>query len=193
MNGHLLVAIDLECTGVRAGYHEPIQIAIVPLDSDCKPIQDVRPFYTQIKPLYPERAEVEATKVHGLDIDDLILYGLHPDKVLDLLVEWVNDLKIPADKKLIPLAHNWTFESSFLHAWLGADMMTEIFSGHARDGMLLALSMNDKAFFAGEPVPFNTVGLAALAKHFNITNERPHDALCDALTEAAVYRAMLQM
>jgi DNA polymerase III epsilon subunit-like protein len=193
MNGNMLAAIDLECTGLRAGYHDPIQLAIVPLDSDCKPITGVRPFYIQIKPLYPERADLRATKIHGLDINEVLQYGLHPDKVLDLLAEWVNDLRIPSRKKLVPLAHNWAYESSFLRPWLGEEMMDQMFMGHARDAMLFALSLNDRAFFAGEPVPFNTVSLSSLAKHFNIVNERPHDALCDALTEAAVYRAMLQM
>lgn len=193
LNGNLLVAIDLETTGLRAGFHEPVQIAVVPLDSDCKPLGGIRPFYTQIKPIHPERANGHAMQVNGLDIDNLLLYGLDSDRVLDLLLEWIGGLHIPSRKKLVPLAHNWAFESSFLHVWLGEDMMDQLFMGHARDAMLYALSLNDRAFFAGEPAPFSKVGLTYLAKQFNIVNDHPHDALCDALTEAAVYRAMLRM
>jgi DNA polymerase III epsilon subunit-like protein len=47
---NLLASIDLETTGLQAGYHEPIQIAIVPLNSDIRPLEGVRSFYTTIKP-----------------------------------------------------------------------------------------------------------------------------------------------
>jgi hypothetical protein len=39
---------------VQPGYHEIVQIAIVPLDADIKPlagIADVRPFYTHLRPV----------------------------------------------------------------------------------------------------------------------------------------------
>jgi hypothetical protein len=48
LNGHLLAAIDLETTGTRPGYHEIIQIACVPLDSDIKPLAGATPFYTVV-------------------------------------------------------------------------------------------------------------------------------------------------
>jgi DNA polymerase III epsilon subunit-like protein len=51
LNGNLLASVDLETTGKRAGYHEPIQIAVVPLNSDLRPLDGVRPFYSTIKPL----------------------------------------------------------------------------------------------------------------------------------------------
>jgi len=192
LNGNLMAAVDLETTGLRAGYHEPIQIAVVPLNSDFKPLEDVRGFYYNIKPLYPERAESQATSTHKLDINELILHAPEPDRVADLLREWFFKLDLPVTKNLVPLAHNWPFEASFLRAWLGPEMTAELFHGHARDGMALALAINDRAAFKGEPVPFSRVGLSALCKTFNVTNANAHDAMCDALAEAEVYRAMMQ-
>jgi DNA polymerase III epsilon subunit-like protein len=192
-SGNLLAAIDLETTGRRAGYHEPIQMAVVPLNSDLRPNPELRPFYTTIKPLYPERQERTAGHVHGIDINELVLHAPHPHKVADLLVEWVEHLDLPFNRCLIPLAHNWAFESSFLKAWLGIDLAEQIFHSHARDAMLYAAALNDKAAFHGEPNPFNYLGLSALCKHFGVTNDKPHDALCDSLAEAEVYRAMLLM
>ena len=78
-------------------------------------------------------------------------------------------------------------------AWLGIDEKQTLFHSHARDAFLLALSMNDRAAFAGEKLPFNKVGLGSLCRKFHITNESPHDALSDALAEAEVYRAMVTM
>ena len=193
INGNLLASVDLETTGRRPGHHEIIQIAVVPLNSDIRPLEGVRPFYHNIRPLHPERADGKATQVHGIKIEDLILHAPHPGKVADLLREWWERLDLPAGKTLVPLAHNWAFESAFLTAWLGIDEKQTLFHSHARDAFLLALSLTHRAAFAGEKPPCNKVGLGSLCKHFHVTNETPHDALSDALAEAEVYRAMVTM
>jgi DNA polymerase III epsilon subunit-like protein len=59
--------------------------------------------------------------------------------------------------------------------------------------MLYAVALNDKASFAGEPIPFSRVGLTSLCRKLNITNDRPHDALCDAIAEAELYRTLLHI
>ena len=109
----------------------------------------------------------------------------------DLLLEWWQKLDLPVGKCLVPLAHNWSFESSFLKAWLGIDLACEIFHSHARDAMTYALSINDQAAFAGQNPPFKFVGLKSLCRFFKVNNTRPHDALADCIAEAEVYRAML--
>lgn len=189
--GNLMVAIDFETTGSQAGYHEIIQVALVPLGPDLRPNPELRPFYHNIAPQYPERAEHAATQVHGLNLADLVLNSPTSEKVADLLQEWFEALDLPISKRLTPLAHNWVFEASFGKAWLGEEMFNHIFHFHPRDGMLLALSLKDRAAFAGEKMPWNYVGLGSLCKKFGIVNENPHDALCDAVTEAEVYRALL--
>lgn len=193
LNGCLMAAVDVETTGRRAGYHEIIQIAIVPLNSDLRPLEDMRPFYSLVRPEYPERQERASGFVHGISIDELLLTAPSSDRVKDYLVEWFNKLDLPFQKILVPLAHNWAFESGFLKAWLGVDMTDRIFHSHARDSMSEAISLNDRAAFMGEKVPFNRVGLGPLCRHFGITNENPHDALSDCLAEAQVYRALLHL
>jgi DNA polymerase III epsilon subunit-like protein len=193
LNGHLLCSIDFETTGARPGYHEPVQIAVVPLNSDLRPLESVRPFYTNMKPLFPERAEPAATRCHGLDINQLCLHALTPDRVQDLFVEWFENLDLPFAKVLVPLAHNWAFEYGFLGAWLGIELRDRLFHAHARDAMTEALALNDKAFFRGEKALFNKVSLTELSKHFGVINPRPHDAFNDCLAEAEVYRHLLNL
>jgi DNA polymerase III epsilon subunit-like protein len=189
-----MVAVDLECTGTRPGYHEPVQIAVVPLNSDLRPLDGVTAFYHNIQPQYPERADRRATNVHGLDLEDLVLHAPHPDKVADMLIEWFERLDLPFEKSLVPLAHNWAFENSFLKVWLGVSLTDKIFhGGEARDAMLTARYINDKAVFAGEKAPFNRVGLGSLCRTFNIVNTKAHDAYCDCLAEAEVYRCLVLM
>jgi DNA polymerase III epsilon subunit-like protein len=187
-----MAAIDFETTGLIAGWHEIIQIAVVPLDADLRPNKDIRPFYQNLAPKFPERQELGgAGTIHGLDLNNLILNAPSSEKVADLLVDWWERLDLPAQKCLVPLAHNWAFESSFGKAWLGDALFNEMFHSHARDGMLLAGSLNDRAAFAGEPVPYALVGLISLAEHFGIVHDNPHDALNDCVAEAEVYRSLL--
>jgi DNA polymerase III epsilon subunit-like protein len=162
LRGNPVVAIDFETTGGKAGYHEIIQVGAILLDGNLEPNPDIRPFYHNIAPVFPERAEHEATAVHGLNLAELMLDAPSSDKVADLFLEWFENLKLPQAKRLTPLAHNWVFEYSFSNAWLGADLHEHIFHFHPRDGMELALSMKDRAAFAGLPMPFSYVGLKAL-------------------------------
>lgn len=193
LNGNIMAAVDFETTGVKAGWHEPIQIAIVPLNADLRPMDGIRPFYTNIRPEHPERQDPEASRVHQIDMDQLLLYGLERGRVETLLIEWWESLGLPFERKLVPLAHNWPFEHSFFRAWLGHDLTNRIWHGHARDAMEYAVSLNDKAFMRGAKVPFGHVGLGDLCKHFGVINPKAHDALHDCLAEAEVYRNLLNV
>ena len=193
LNGHMLAAVDVECTGRMPGYHEIIQIGIQPLDSHCNPLKDVSPFYFHIKPEHPERAEPKATAVHNLDIDWLCLHA--PDKwqVADWLDEWWTNLKLPHRKTIVPIAQNWQYEAGFLKDWLGIESFNQFFYWAARDTMLIAIYLNDLAYSRGQPTPFPQVGLTSLCNKFGIINENPHDALADARAEAAVYKHLIEM
>jgi DNA polymerase III epsilon subunit-like protein len=191
--GNVMAAVDYETTGRRAGYHEIIQMAIVPLNSDLRPLEGVRPFRSTVRPLHPERAEKQAGHVHGLDLNELCLHAPEPDRVKDLLIEWFERLDLPFGKVLVPMAHNSPFEASFTKAFLGIEMTDSIFHSHWRDTMNAGVLMNDRAVFAGQPIPFKRVGLNSMCKKFGITNPKPHDAYYDAVTEAELYRALVLM
>lgn len=191
LNGHLLAAVDVETTGTRPDYHEIVQIAVVPLDSDIWPLDGVSPFYTTMRPLYPERADLRSMNVHGIKLGELLEHAPDPGRVADLFLEWFQALDLPSGKRLVPMAHNWPFEAGFLEAWLGHEAFEEVFHGHPRDAMVYALALNDRAAFAGRPQPFPVVGLKAMSLALGISHERHHDALADCLAEAEVYRAML--
>jgi DNA polymerase III epsilon subunit-like protein len=193
LNGNLLAAVDLETTGTRPGYHEIIQIAVLPLDSDIKPLEGVRPFYTHVKPKHPDREDEAAKQKHRIPMTELLLHAPESERVADWLVEWFERLQLPFRKCLAPLAHNWAFESAFLKAWLGVPMVDSLFHSHARDGMLYAIALNDRAACAGEPAPFSRVGLSSLCAKLNIVNTNPHDALADCIAEAEVYRTLLRL
>jgi len=192
-NANLLCAIDIETTGRMPGYHEILQIAVLPLDSKIEPLEEVLPFYMQIAPEHPERAEKEAININHLNVSEIARNSLDPWRVADLFDEWFQKLHLPLKKRLVPLAHNWVFEAGFLKAWLGLESFGQFFHIHPRDTMQMAIIANDRAYFRGDKMPYNSVSLTALCKYLNIENYQAHDALSDAIACAKVYQALLRI
>jgi len=191
LTGSLLAAIDFETTGRRPGYHEIIQIAILPLDHELQVNTDVPTFYLNIRPDYPERCEKGAFYVHGIDLDMLQLHAPSQDRAIDLLCDWFNQLDLPQNRVVVPLAHNWAFESAFLKGWLGPALVDQMFHSHGRDSMTMAAAINDKAFFKGEKLIFPKLGLVPLCAQLGIPYENAHDALADCQATAELYRRLL--
>jgi DNA polymerase-3 subunit epsilon len=182
LRGNTVVSVDVETTGTQPGFHEIVQIAVVPL-KDFEPCGE--PFYTNIQPSFPHRADPASIAIHGLTPEVL---EDAPDQMRasDLFAEWASQYS----GKLIPLAHSYTFEYGFLKAWLGSQF-SSTFHYHPRDAMGLALALNDLAAIAGREPPFPSVSLANLCKQFGIENQKAHDAFSDAIAEAKLYKKML--
>lgn len=191
-NANLLAGVDFETTGDEPGYHEICQIAIVPLDSNFEPSREIRPFYSNIRPDHPEHADPVAMRVHKISMEDLLLNAPSQERVADMLMEWFVNIDLPVNRCLVPVVWNWSFESSFGKAWLGNKMWSRIFHSHARDGMLVATAMKDRAYFLGEELPFDGVGLTTVANKYGIENPNTHNALADAITGARAYRAIIR-
>ena len=186
--GNIIASIDVETTGLISGHHEIVQIAVVPLDKDLRPAGNS--FYTQVRPDFPERMDARSFEISGLTLAEL-MEAPSQDRARDLFTEWVDSLGMPTGKKIIPMAHNWTFEYGFLRAWLGVHGLDHFFHFHPRDAMILALAIKDKLGMQGFPIPFDSVSLTNLCKVYGITNDKPHDALADAIAEAELYRTLL--
>jgi DNA polymerase III epsilon subunit-like protein len=197
LNGNLLCAVDVETTGIIPGFHDLIQVAALPLNADLEPLTTVPPFYMNLKPEYPERADYRAKKVTGLSMADLILTGVEKYRAADLFVEWFDRLNMPTSgtvgKKIMPLWSNGGFDKSFLLEWLGKETYNYIFHFHERDTQSIALFLNDRVYMHGEKQPFPKVGVSYLSSCFDIVNEHAHDALSDCLTTAHIYKRLMTM
>lgn len=197
-NGCHLVAIDVETTGLDPNFHEIVQIAVLPLDSNIKPRTDVLPFYIMIKPEYPERFSKEAQSVNKLKLSDIMERGFDKFAAIDLFEEWMDKIGLPYNASghnrcnLIPLAQNWPFDREFVAAWLGRETFHLHFHPRYRDTMTVANFINDNMGMQGEDVPYHKVNLTWLCKKLNIRIDRAHDALSDCAATAAVYREFVR-
>lgn len=195
-NGSQMCAIDCETTGLEAGWHEIIQISILPLTSALEPRQDVLPFSVYMKPDNPERVEPEAMKVNKKNLAEVMLKGFDSGKTHDLLLEWVEKLGLPYNKygnrkKIIPLGHNYQFDRAFIVDWLGPATYENVFEWQFRDTMRTALYLNDRACSHGERIPYPKVDLQYLASCLKVETTGSHDALSDCLTTAKVYKKLV--
>jgi DNA polymerase III epsilon subunit-like protein len=191
MNRNLLCALDTETTGLEAGYHDLVQVAIVPLDDNLDPM-DVSPFYMNIRPNHPERADPEAMKVNGLDMDELMTCP-SDTQVAECLDDWFRGLNLPMYKKMIYLTQNAPFDIPYMKEWLGIAGFEKYFHRRGRDTMFYALGKNDEAAWKNRPIPFKYVGLKNLAEVLGVPLDNHHDALADCLATARVYRELLRM
>ena len=195
-NGHQLCAIDTETTGLEAGYHEIVEIAILPLDGAMMPRQDILPFNILIKPEFPDRESVGAAKVRKTKLADVMQRGFDKETARDLFLDWKDKLKLAhtkfgTPKKIMPLGQNYAFDKGFIASWLGTNEYDDHFFYHHRDTMTIAGYLNDKAAAHGEAVRFNKISLTWLVKVLGVeVHGQAHSALEDARRTAEVYRKL---
>lgn len=193
LNGNVCCAVDVETTGLIAGYHEIWQICVLPLDSLYKPSKEIMPFYQELKISKPDLIEKNA--IRGVDRNAFAIKqkrALDPFDAADLFEEWFLRLKLPIYKKIVPLAQNWPFDRAFLLEWLGFSSFNDFFHPHYRDAMAAAIFLMDIASFRGERVLLSKFNLAELCGKTNVTNDKAHDAMQDCRATAEVYKRLIQ-
>lgn len=193
LNGDLLCVVDCETTGLKPHHNDLIQICILPLDADMKPMKTVMPFYQHMKAARPENVDPQALEVNKIDFFHLQQTAFDADKVADLFDAWFQKLNLPHGKKIQPLAQNWAFDREFIIDWLGIAGFESYFGRTYRDTMVTALFLNDIADIHNEPYPFPRVNLKYLATTLKLDYSGAHDAMQDCLITAEVYRLLCRM
>jgi DNA polymerase III epsilon subunit-like protein len=197
-NGHQLVAIDVETTGLIPWFHEIIQLSIVPLDSNAVPRKDVMHLDLWIQPEHPERIDPKAMSVNKKTMAEIKTRGHDREKAKDLLREWVDRLGLPYTdwgnrKRLLPLGHGYSIDKAFVQRWFGHPEYSEIFDGRDRDTMVVANYLNDRAAMHAETVPYSKVTLGWLCKQLGVRLDRAHNAVDDCVATAACYKKLMEM
>lgn len=198
LNGDILCVIDCETSGEIPGFHDILQICVLPLDYKLDPWEDMVPFYTMIQPKRAENFgkrsqwndEEAKTRTKKMMVDAQV-NGIEPYRAADLFDEWVVRLGLAYNKRIAPLAQNWAFDREFVIDWLGREAFKQYFDPRYRDTMCCASYDNDRADMRIEPLPYNKVNLAWLCKTLKVENSRAHDALADCVATAKVYKAMV--
>ena len=193
LNNHLLCAVDVETTGLKPGWHEVIQIGILPLDSELLPREDLPPFDFRIRPSHPDRVDPNAMRVHKIHLQEIMDDGFEQEVVVDRFYHWFKKCVIGEDRKIVPLCHNSMFDLMHLVSFFGWEDFYDHFHGHVRDLQAYALGLNDRSEFQAERTPFAKLNLRWIANHLDVEYDpdAAHDALYDCLTTARCYKKIL--
>jgi len=194
INNNLMCSIDLETSGLIPGYHEIIQIALLPLDSNLNPSKLFPPFDFKIKPTYLNRVNLDALKITRNQFSDIVETGFEQEVVKEIFYSWFDKLKLGESRKIVPLGHNISgFDIPFIRAWLSHETYENYFHGHLRDLQTIACYLNDRAEFHAEQTPFPKLGLKEIAAKLGveIIKEMTHDALYDAVIASECYQKIL--
>jgi DNA polymerase III epsilon subunit-like protein len=181
------------------GQHELIAIAVVPLNDQYEPVGE--PFYTKVRPEYPEKLTPGALKVNG-ESEESLASAPSRQEAIEAFLEWCNvHVVIPGHKRIAPLAHNWAFDGPFIQRFLDPEYKTTVIADlfetfGVRDTKSVCMWLQDRGRVLGKPAAWRYCSLKEMQKTLNIEvtwDHPPHTALGDAYMTAAAYRALLRL
>lgn len=191
LNGNVMCAIDVETTGTIAGYHEITQVCFLPLDKDLEVRRDIVPLDMLLHIEFEDRINWDSLRISKTDFMRHQQVSIDKYVAFDLFNDWVTKLNLPPNKRISPLAHNWSFDRGFIFDWLQPTAFGTLIDGRYRDTMAMAASINDIYDILNEPIPFPKINLSYLAATLKIEHPRAHNALDDCITTVKVYKALL--
>lgn len=193
-NGNIFCVIDTETTGLRPGFHDVIQLAVIPLLPDITPNKTLPFFHAKIKPKRDYNWRRPDADLHASKdtLANALEYGTEAWTVVDMFDEWFRTkLDLPHRKQIVPLAQNWPFDREFLIDMFGWTAFHEYFHGHYRDLQTTCCFINDYHERRGDFFPFNKLGLKSICNKLGVDLVNAHDAMADALATAECYRRLL--
>ena len=175
-NTEAFISVDIETAGPN-----PSQYAMLSIGA-CTVSEPVQTFYVELQP-DREAFVPEALQVSGLNLDELRENGIPPEGAMSQFADWIEQVT-PEGGRPVFVAFNalfdWTFVNDYFHRYLGHNPF-----GHS------ALDM--KAFYMGlRGVTWDETGFEKVTQHFGINHSLTHNALQDALDQAALFRKMLE-
>lgn len=143
-----------------------------------RPTKYDKHFYREVCPISSE-FEPEALAVNGLDRNRLIVEGGNPIQVMSDAAEWVND--IAGQDKPVMVAYPLSFDWTFLYWYFVRYSKHGSPFGHSR-------CFDIKTAFALKAgIPMSEAGLANVYPTLRPDTSHTHNALDDAIEQAAIF------
>ncbi len=171
----IYISVDVETAGPNPGSYALLSIGA------CLVFDPAQRIYLELQPVN-DSVTSEAMEVSKLDLNDLKRRGLPPVEAMKRFADWVE--RVAADGRPVFVALNapfdWMFVADYFHRYLGKNPF-----GHK------ALDM--KAYFMGmRGIPWEEAGFEEMTKCYQVERKLNHNALEDALAQAALFRGMLE-
>lgn len=180
----MLIAIDTETGGVKAGAHALLSVAAIKLDDDFNPIPDAQ-LYLYIKPHPSRTIEAQAAKINGYTPEKWETNG-----ALDIhrAMKRLHDF-IPFSAQA--LAHNAGFDQRFIDDACDLTRTKLGLSYRWHCSMATFAAVNEALKLGQSKCSLDS--LAAISGHWGPDYKRgDHSAIDDALACAAGYKWLIQ-
>jgi len=209
LNGNLPCVISCDYTSFHPTEGEVYQFVAFPLHPESlKPHPDINLFSVIIRPQKPVDLETvaqdkrfyytwlkEKVQVNKEKAFEAFMSGTDTYTAADLFDRWFDALQLGELKQLIPIAHNWAFDTPFLINWLGSRNFKRIFFPYARDTAVSASFLNDCVGYRGAvfTFPYQKVDYKYLysTQKNDMDLGKGNDSLNRAWMLATIYRKMV--
>lgn len=177
----LLAHLDVETTGLVAGYHEMIDAGFVITDLDGRMVDSL---HIRVLPEHPERLSPGAARVNGFDAATWKERGaLTTKQAVDTIIAF--NRRVAGNRHVLLVAFNSHFDAGFLDALMHREghSWRELFHYFVLDIPSMAWSLG-----------YRDLTGAALAKRLNLPDEPrvavEHTGITGALLNVRIYTAL---
>jgi len=170
------VSVDVEASGPNPSVYSLLSIGA------CIAFEPATTFSVELQPT-SDASTPEALAVGGLELERLRAEGLPPEQAMREFEQWVVQ-STPRGQEPVFVGFNapfdWMFVADYFHRFLGRNPF-----GHK--------ALDIKALFMGATGrPWDKTGFEDIATHYGLDQQAlTHDALEDALVQAALLRSVL--
>ena len=174
-NQEVFISVDVETAGPN-----PSQYSLLSIGA-CLVSDPAQRFYVELQPVN-DAITAEAMDVSQMGLEDLKQRGQPPVEAMKRFAAWVEE--VAAEGRPVFVAFNaafdWMFVADYFHRYLGKNPF-----GHK--------ALDIKAYFMGlRGIGWEATGFEAISKHYQIEQRLNHNALEDAVMQAALFRRMLE-
>lgn len=170
----VFVSVDVEASGPAPGRYSMLSLGACLVDDPG------RTFYAELRPV-GEAATAEAMAVHNLDVERLKRDGLPPSEAMERFEAWLQAV-VPAGALPVFVGFNaafdWMFVADYFERFLGRNPF-----GHT--------ALDLKSYYMGlTGGAWSDTTKRALAERYPDHPQLTHNALQDAIDQAALFRRM---
>lgn len=191
---HRFAVVDVETTGDIDGYHEIVQICVLPATYQLEIDDSITPFLVRVQPDFPERIPHDLPLVNRKLAHECEISGYSKMVTANMFDEWFEQWYTPYEQRLIPIGMNFSFDRGFIRYWLGPEHYNLYFDSRVRDVSTVVQFFNDRFYKAScEGTPFSKTKLKDIANKLKIPIEHDalHDAFYDCQLTLEVYKKLL--
>jgi DNA polymerase III alpha subunit (gram-positive type) len=177
----LLAIVDVETTGLFAGYHEMIDLGLVMTDLDGRVVDSL---FIHIQPEHPERLSEGARRVNGFDAAKWRqMHALTKTVAVDSIISFHR--RVAGNKPVLLVAFNSQFDAAFLDHLFRSRGTTWRTLYH-----YFVLDIPSMAWALG----YRDLTGAALAKRLGVADEPrvadEHTGITGAMLNVRIYQAL---